>query len=354
MGGPDHAAPVLSTPMAEGKDEELDIRLSGSEIDEPSDLDWPQGEDADEERPLVVEDLSDADADSHAGAGSPARLPPMLPAISGRVEIMQGAITTLSMRLDGLTASLDSLRTVLSDRLTEHMDGFSRVAQSHATDIEENRHSAERLVADLRKATAANEDTLRRVSARLEEIVTSVDAVVDLVRSAAAEPRDTAAGDKIERRLAEGLEKLGDLLVARLDEFEPASAEPGDTAAGDKIGRRLVEGLEKVGDPLLEQLEQFEPAAAELREEMMQLRRRIGLRGKGSQSIGDDQIDRIADAVAARVELLPTVIADKQLDRLVDAVVERLQSVLEVVDDEPDVAPAPPRRQRSSKSSKSS
>jgi gas vesicle protein len=158
----------------------------------------------------------------------------------------------------------------------------------------------------VRKATAANEETLRDMSARLDGLAASVDAQMEMLTSAAEEPREVKALSDL-RRLTAANEKTLREVSERIEEL-------------------IAEGLETAApapSPLpLKQLEGFESMVEELRDEMTQLRRRIGLRAKGSGGLGEEQIDR-----------------------LVDTIVDRLQKVIEVVEEEPAPAP-PPRRQR--------
>jgi hypothetical protein len=197
----------------------------------------------------------------------------------------------------------------------------------------------------LRKSAAANDDMLRDVSARLDGLTATIETQADLLTSATAEPRDAKALADL-RRLTAANEKTLREVSDRLDEL-------------------VAEGVERTELPPVRQLEGFESMVADLREEMTQLRRRIGLRTKGPSPIGEDQLDRIADAVAARIDVPSSGFDDRQLDQLVDTIVDRLQRVIEVVEEEVPPKPAPkpaaksaaksaakpaPRRQRAPRS----
>src|SRR5688500_16869256 len=99
------------------RDDEFDTRLRwpGGEDAEAADSAYEQGGAEDGGRFVAADPTGDAGG--YADPGTPSRLPPMLPAIAGRLENVQGAIATFALRLDGITASFEALRSALSDRL---------------------------------------------------------------------------------------------------------------------------------------------------------------------------------------------------------------------------------------------
>jgi hypothetical protein len=75
-----------------------------------------------------------------------------------------------------------------------------------------------------------------------------------------------------------------------------------------------------------------------VREEVQQVKRRIGVRGRPSVSLEGEQLDAMTDAV--RDTLSAAMLDESHFDRIAEAVVKRLEAALEIVpaDEEP---PAP-------------
>ena len=242
------------------------------------------------------------------------------------------ALRELSNRLEGVASTVDAQLTLMRNAAAEPSNDLSALTE-------------------LREATAANDETLRGVTVRLDELVATVDTEVDLLRSAAADPRTNKALAEVRRVAAENQQALQDMAAAnqealkdmaaasqealqdmtarldgvaatvdtQMDMLASAAEEPGDakaladlrrlTAANEKTLREVSERLDELitegldtgpvaPAPPLKQLEGFESMVKELREEMTQLRRRIGVRAKGSGGLGDEQLDKLADAVA--------------------------------------------------------
>jgi len=219
---------------------------------------------------------------------------PLLPALFRRLEAVSSNIATLAMRVDALGATTSSLHAAFSDRLTEYVDTVAHITRSQQDSLEEYRHGNDRVVAELRRAVGESDDVLRRVAARVDEV-------------------------------AEDLASFGD--IARALGSAPARGRGG---AG------------------------FDPAAIEaelagLRDDIVQLKRRLGVRAKATVVLDEEQVELLLDQLVERIGT--SVFADDDIERVAHAVVAQLDQFLEVVPDDEPVAPSAdaPRSSRRSR-----
>ncbi len=321
------------------------------------DLDWPTDELAGE----GWEDDADAvavaaDAEGTSWALEP--LPtsgPILPAIAVRLEAVQSAVTALSTRIDALANASTSYRSLMTDRISEYAETVSRLSRSQSTDLEEYRHTTERVVAELRRSITDSEEALHRLNTRMDEVVADIASLAELTRTAIIEGRDASTGvDKVTRSVREGLEGftskvierldvVGDTIASDLDEVRseaagrPAAIEPrrrtsaaaAETpaeisqelaslrgqleAAWAGTSSTLVEeiaaaraDLAELRDALAIAAGGADPALADelgtLRAEIAALRRRMAVRAKGeSAGLDDSQVEAIVNAVVSRL-----------------------------------------------------
>jgi hypothetical protein len=286
---------------------------------------------------------------------------PLLPAIAERLESVHGAMATLSMRLDALVTATAAFRSVVSDRLSDYSDTVARLHRVQAAELEEYRHGTERLAAELRRTMGDNDEALRTLTSRVEEIGTELGAFNELVRTTIADSRATSrVSEKLSIEVAESLDSFEERMIERLDASQRA-AESAVVAAGGEMTklRRELAALRKAprtdaadGDGVGEEL-------AAIREELLQLRRRIGVRAKPTSApaapaapapahfvLDDEQLARIVDAVGNRIGRLAPTFTPKQLDAIVTGVVSQLEQSLELVDDAPPARPSAPRTRR--------
>jgi chromosome segregation ATPase len=129
--------------------------------------------------------------------------------------------------------------------------------------------------------------------------------------------------------LAELQEELQAVRSSMDEELQAVRASLDEVAktggGGDGGGGGAIEGLDDLHAEL-----------TSMREELTQLKRRVGLRAKSS-AIDDEQIETLATRLAGAATL-----SEQEVDRVADSVVERLMAILEVVPD-PEPAPAPAR-----------
>jgi hypothetical protein len=226
--------------------------------------------------------VDEPDAEPNDGPASPPTGPvPLLPALLNKLDNVGTTVSTLAMRIDALGATTNNLNSVLSDRISDYIDTVAHLTRSQQDVVEEYRHGNDRTVAELRRAIAESDALLRQVAARLDEVVTDV----------------ASLGD-------------GERLM---------------TTANDAPGAAMSEELES--------------EIAGLRDDIVQLKRRIGVRAKAPAVLDEAQVGILLDRIVERIG--PTTFADEDVHRVAQAVVAQLEQFLEVVPDTPASAPAP-------------
>lgn len=210
---------------APDKPEEFGIRLR-----------WPGGGDVAQRRDPPLDPAGLESDDASAGQNQPAT--PR--AMSERHETAPGAISALSMRIDALAGATNILRSQLIDRIGEYAEILAGLAHTQATDLDDHRHSAERISAELRRALADREGTLSRLTGRVEQISGDLTALHGSLRSQQAEHRSVlATGENLTRTVTEGLYSFGTRVLDQLD------AGTGNVDEGLSLVRAEVEALRR-------------------------------------------------------------------------------------------------------------
>ena len=177
------------------------------------------GDAADVPVPAGLEDNADGDA-----AGDFAAITD--PALASRLETIHRTMSTLGMRIDALVTSTTSYRSALTDRLTEYADLVTKLTRSQASDLDEYRRANERTLADLRRGLSTSEETLERVGARIDSMLTDAESADDSSRRALAEVRSILeAQENLGRFLTESLDQFGDQVLSRIEASEKAAAQ---------------------------------------------------------------------------------------------------------------------------------
>ena len=186
------------------------------------------------ERPPNAERVESGDA------AEGRNLPATLPVMAGRLETVHGSIATLSMRIDSLAGATNALRSQLTDRVTEYAETLARLARTQATDLDDYRHTTERITGELRRSLGDQEETLARVANRVEEIAGDVTGLQESMRSQQAESRSVlATGEHLTRTVTEGLDSFG---ARVLDQLEGAATSADE---GLTVVRAEVAGLRR-------------------------------------------------------------------------------------------------------------
>lgn len=148
------------------------------------------------------------------------------PAMASRLETIHRSMSTLGMRIDALVTSTTSYRSALTDRLNEYADLVTKLTRAQASDLEEYRRANERTLTDLRRGLATSEETLERVGARIDSMLTEAESSDDSSRRVLAEVRSILeAQENLGRFLTESLDQFGEQVVGRLTASEEAAAQ---------------------------------------------------------------------------------------------------------------------------------
>ncbi|MEY2452104.1 MAG: hypothetical protein QOD92_1678 [Acidimicrobiaceae bacterium] len=227
---------------------------------------------------------------------------PLLPALMGRLETVHGSITSLGMRIDALGQSITTSGTAIADQLNEYGETVAQLARAQGEALDEYRHGNERSVSELRRSLTASDELNRRLSERVDELVSDTASLTEMIHSL-----DPGA---VQRQDASSSTAVADLLTL-----------------GEELSRELVA----------------------LREDVVLLKRRLGVRSRSAPTTAPALDEgKLAERVAERVATsIPTpALHEDDIDRIVAALGSHLERTFEVVPDH-EVAPdrkAPPSK----------
>jgi hypothetical protein len=253
------------------------------------------------------------------------------------------APVSLSGRLDSLASSADATRRLLSDRLGEYSENVNRFARTQSADLNDYRHTTERVIAELRRASLDAEESLHRMSGRLDEVAADVAEAADLARVSITEGRDfSSTTQRMSHSIRDGLEGFTTSVLERLDQMRRSLETELATVRADAARLRQAvtdaasawnaERAELSSDRMLEEIRNVARDLAALRAEMAHgagdarvvddgegvevgelfgelhavrtevaaLRRRMAIRAGGSGLSADD-ISAVADALGDRL-----------------------------------------------------
>lgn len=256
----------------------------------------PEGETIENEtlRPVA----KDSRGAGVAASGAPGVGRALLPAISNRLHDLQDSVVRLN-------------------------DTVSPLIEAQASSLEELRRHQDRSLSELRRSVKEGDAGLRQLAGQIDGLADDIAALNDLVRAV------------VERGPGAPLEVDG--LHDALLEMQAASAS-------------LIETAEVLAGPNPAQgaaLDDLASELAALRDEVTQLKRRVGVRAKTSTTLDEEQvaalIDRLVDRLGPRATAEPAVVTlgDADVERIVAGVLEQIERTFEIVSDpDPDPAPA--------------
>ena len=309
-----------------------------------------------------LDDDDDGDDDDDDDDDRAQLLPavPLLPAIAGRVDTLHSAIATLAMRLDSLIAATTSLRTAVVDRVDDYAQTVAQLGRTQEQIVEDYRRGNERAVTELRRAGTDVEGLLHRMAARVDEVATDVSSALDQPRVI----RTTTApeGWSVEESSApEVLAEVADLVASgnnRIADLIDVVAASQDDQGTKRQITEVRELLAVLVDSLPDSAEgsaALPDDVAEIRDAVRELRAQVAaLAGRvqsgdfvvgepvAPASLDDADLERLAEAVASRLQPPAPPAIELDLDALADRVVSRLERDFEVVGDEPPPAQPPP------------
>lgn len=347
---PDPAADVLVEPAADGIDPDA--------------------------RAWAVDDADDGWVDADVVQDAPAV--PLLPALAGRLETIQGALATLALRMDAVAAALGSFRATFGDRVDDYTETVAQFQRTATVELDEQRRGTERLVAELRRGVSDNDTALRRLAGRVEDVVV---AVGDLARRPEGEqapepvgPTLDEVGEAVADHAVAALRSSFEALRVELDRVRKAVGALGPLGAAvlelgeefDRLRDEVSTGLAAAGPPdagvvvvaVRTELDalgrRLDAGLGAARDEIHLLKRRLAVRAKAPVTLDGDQLDAIADAVLARLPTAPPapdVDVDVDVDAVAGAVAARVIEHLErrsevVAEAEAKEEPAPERPAR--------
>jgi uncharacterized coiled-coil protein SlyX len=252
---------------------------------------------------------------------------PLLPAIAGQVDALDGHLKALAMRLDVIGASAAAMRTAHGERIDGYAEAAAATARRADEALEEQRRSTERSLAELRRGLDGHDELLRRLAGRVEQVATDTSATLAIARGR-AEPEGSAgpvvdlAG--VEARLDELADALGALAVDHVAPPPPPPVEPDDWPADDGapagpdlggVEARLdeladavqalaaaaldLDGVEQRLDDLGGRLSALEATLARMASVLDVV---VDTMPASEEGTGADLVDRVAAAVVARLE----------------------------------------------------
>jgi hypothetical protein len=292
----------------------------------------------------------------------PSTVVPLLPAVAGRLETVHNSVSALGMRIDALGSLTSSVGSAMADRLTEYGDTVSQVTRVQTEALDEYRHGTERTVTELRRSLAASDDVIRRLSARIDELVTDMSSLMEIVRVLGAAPIRTDAAQwssASEEKLDWLRTEVAEIASAIESAPAPATFPAPWTAPAAEPAPEVVAELLHAIDDLRTDVKAIAsggaaasfsgPAVApgpalatgEVAELSMlgeELSRELADRVAESvhpQALGDTDLERIVEAVR------PPALADADIERIVAAIGAHLESTFEVVADDGELPPPP-------------
>jgi hypothetical protein len=212
--------------------------------------------------------------------------PPALVSLAQRIESVHRALGALSVTLDAVAASADSLRADVVDELGRSSDALAAVVRDESIAVAERHGATERAVVGLHDAVARAEASVDRLSGRVEDVATSV-----------------AHGLDESRGFGAALENLLRLVAGGFSELEASLGERGQAIADEVSAATDV--LRRAADPtvILDSIAVLHDDLAEqvgaVRSELGQLAATVGARASGG--LGAEEVDAIAEAVVRRV-----------------------------------------------------
>ncbi len=261
------------------------------------------------------------------------------PALAGRLENIHRSMSTLGMRIDALVTSTTSYRSALTDRLNEYAELVTKLTRTQASELEEYRRANEKALSELRRTLTVSEESIERVGARIDSLVTDAESTDDASRRALAEVRSILdAQESLGRFLTESLDKFADEVMGRLSEVTNAGKVTTETW-GELAG--LKSKVDSVLEVTANEAGSVSALLDELRETLQDLASgevvgalwdefrslRTGVDGVTEQISGrlSDQLDGLADnatvaAVSAEI---------RQLRGALDGLIARVDAAVE-------------------------
>jgi ElaB/YqjD/DUF883 family membrane-anchored ribosome-binding protein len=341
--------------MPDGDEDEFGVRLHWPEDDAPQvapttpespasseDEPDPFALTDDDFAPAAEQDASEYEPEVEWVSGTAEELPAP-PRTDASESAPAGATRALLPTISGRLHDLEFMVVRLNDTVAP-------LIEESTANVEQLRRQHERAMSELRRSVQETDTGLRQLAGQVAGLADDFAALTDLVRSALDRPSGDASSagvsefDGWQDALAE-MQAVSASLAQAAEAIVPADDE-GVVRALDDLRRemRRVAAAGAADSPVLADLAS---ELAALRDEVTQLKRRVGVRGKTSTTLDDDQVASLVDRVAERLQPpdAPVVatLSDRDLSRIIDGVLEQIERTFEVVPEPAPAEPAPAR-----------
>src|SRR4051795_2373204 len=156
-----------------------------------------------------------------------ASLPPVLPALSGRIDSVHTVVSGLSVRLESLSAAIGVLQSDLLNSIADHSDLMTGHVRSTADAVEGYRRGTERLLSDVRREASAGEETTRRLVSRVEDLATDLQSVLELLHDVVREVKQTAdIASRVQAHVGESPSEALQPALVQLNRIEATLGQP--------------------------------------------------------------------------------------------------------------------------------
>jgi hypothetical protein len=256
---------------------------------------------------------------------------PLLPALAGRIDTIDGQLRALAVRLDVLTSSVSAIRGAITDRIDSYVSTVADIDRNSTQALGEHRRTVERAVAETRRTVTATEGIVQRIGTRLDDVGADVSAVLEATRQAGSSARTADALGRLESGLA--------ALEARVAAALPSESEENATVLAALA--RLEERMTALDEGVAVRLAESAGVAAVTMEGLASIRevvaRLAAVRAAeptGRQTRDPEALAAVERAVAQVLTLVEVIVdtmpasadgsADDIAERVAEAVLERL------------------------------
>ncbi|MGH9125529.1 MAG: hypothetical protein ACRDZ8_12500, partial [Acidimicrobiales bacterium] len=217
--------------------------------------------------------------------------------LAGRTDSLQAALASIALRIDALTSTTSTFRTLVSDRITDYAEQVGRLATSAAGDIDDYRHLHERAIDQVRRSVTDIEDNIRRLGRSVGDLDAKVNALVSAVHD---------SGDAIDQWSSDR-DQVSDGMVRSLERIEDAMTELTEGKGAASFGRldEIVVSLIAENDrqrAVWTELQQLVVALADDRERAADVLARLE-RGIADMTVGRERgLTKALARLEARIE----------------------------------------------------
>ncbi|MGI8492704.1 MAG: hypothetical protein ACR2NJ_08100 [Acidimicrobiales bacterium] len=266
--------------------------------------------------------------------------------LAGRTASLQAALASIALRIDTLTTTTTTFRTLMSDRLTDYGEQVNRAQSTTSRDVDEYRRLQERALADIEAALSETEASVHRLDRTTASVATKVEAVTADLESQLDRLGErmhhelSGIADEIRgsvnassRDLKEGLDSLEESTAGALIEVATRLerlAGRSDGATTDPELRRLLDSVAPLAAAVASFPDTLSPVSEAVSKVAFSVARVEELTSAIAESSSEEghteamqELRRSLDAISADVAELGAS-GQEHLDRALDQLVDRL------------------------------